>query len=66
MVETKQTAEPVATDDLAVTIFVAFGHDQGVVDPLMVPLVMIVLHEFADRPSKVSLAKGHYSWWRCR
>jgi len=61
MVETKQTAESVAADDLAVTFLVAFGRDQGVVEPLMVPLVMIVLHEFADRLSKVSLAKGALS-----
>jgi hypothetical protein len=33
---------------LAVTILVAFGRDQHVADPLMVPLVMVALHELAQ------------------
>jgi len=54
----QKSAEAIATDHVSGAVHVGIPLDQRAVDPLLVPLGMIVLREFSDRSSKASRATG--------
>jgi len=60
VIETEQSAEPVATNDATGPLHVLlFTVDQSVPQPLMVPLAMVVRHVLGDGMSQMSLAQWH-------
>jgi hypothetical protein len=61
MVEAEKSTKPLPMDDLPGAVHGLAGRDQGVVDSLMVPLVMMVLRELGDRSSEMGFALWHYS-----
>jgi len=48
VVEAEQTPEPIAADHFPGAANGLVGRDQRIVEPLMVPFLVVVLHEFAD------------------
>jgi hypothetical protein len=60
VVEAEKSTKPIAADDFPCAVHGIAGHDQRVVEPLMVPFLVIVLNELSDRPAEMAFAEGHY------